>query len=60
MLATRWFTTGICVDKIERDDDFWRIRMELILSEFYIEYMVPEIVNPRYLKNKYKPYATYQ
>jgi len=39
--------TGMCVDKIERDDLFWLNNMEMPLSEFYLGHMVPEIIFPQ-------------
>lgn len=38
---------GICVDKIERDDTFWKNKMEVMLLEFYLNHMLPEIINSR-------------
>lgn len=35
------------VDKIERDDLFWQNKMEALLSEFYIDHMLPEIISPQ-------------
>uniref|UniRef100_A0A2S2Q7Z6 Uncharacterized protein n=1 Tax=Sipha flava TaxID=143950 RepID=A0A2S2Q7Z6_9HEMI len=45
-----WTPKGICVHKIERDDVFWNNKMEMTLSEFYLDHMLPEICNPQYLK----------
>ncbi|KAL4119666.1 hypothetical protein QTP88_012458 [Uroleucon formosanum] len=42
-----WTPKGICVDKIERDDTFWKNKMEVMLSEFYLNHMLPEIINPQ-------------
>jgi hypothetical protein len=47
---------GICVDKIERDDLFWLNNMEMSLSEFYLCYMVPEIIFPQLKLLKYITY----
>jgi len=33
--------------KIERDDDFWKTKMESQLIKFYKNYLLAEIVQPK-------------
>ncbi|KAF0693152.1 Uncharacterized protein FWK35_00037847, partial [Aphis craccivora] len=47
-----WTPKGICVDKIERDNEFWKNKMEVMLSEFYLNYLLPELINPQLNKAK--------
>lgn len=43
-----WTPHGISIEKIDRDDDFWREKMEAKLSQFYLKCILPEIVDPRH------------
>jgi len=36
------------VDLIERDDLFWKGKMEIPLSEFYLNHILLEIISPSY------------
>jgi putative lipase involved disintegration of autophagic bodies len=42
-LVVVYFCDKYCVDKIERDDNFWSNTMEMMLSEFYLKHMVPKV-----------------
>lgn len=46
----------MCVDKVERDDSYWLNSMEMPLSEFYLNHMVPEIISPRLNTNNLNYY----
>jgi hypothetical protein len=35
------------VERIERDEEFWRHKMENQLIKFYSDKMLPELVDPR-------------
>lgn len=43
---------GISVDKIYRDDKFWDDKMETPLSEFYLNHLLPEIIDPKFSPDK--------
>lgn len=38
-------------EKVLRDDNFWKYRMEDKLIDFYENYLVPEIINSNLLEN---------
>lgn len=38
------------VEEIERDDEFWKTEMETQLIDFFKDWLLPEIVDPRYLR----------
>lgn len=46
-----WTPKGILVEKIARDDTFWEEKMEHQLNSFYMNYVVPELIDPRYPRN---------
>lgn len=39
------------VQRIERDDDFFKKKMENQLCQFYDDWMLPELVDPRLARN---------
>lgn len=43
-----WTYTGIKIEKIDRNDTFWQNKMESKLVDFYMKYLLPEIVDSRY------------
>lgn len=46
-----WTPKGMRLEKVYRDDNFWATRMENKLSAFYMDCLVPEIVDPRRGRN---------
>ena len=46
-----WTTVDLKYIKVLRDDEFWNTRMEPLLSQFYKECLVPEIVDPRHSRS---------
>ncbi|XP_076301517.1 uncharacterized protein LOC143219390 [Lasioglossum baleicum] len=42
-----WTRKGIKSIRVDRDDDFWKLQMEPKLSRFYLNCMLPELVDPR-------------
>lgn len=38
---------GLVVERIERDDDFWKKKMESHLVKFYENCILPELIDPR-------------
>lgn len=42
-----WTPKDIKVEKIPRKDDFWKKQMEQKIQDFYINYVLPEIVDSR-------------
>ncbi|XP_018335510.1 uncharacterized protein LOC108744304 isoform X1 [Agrilus planipennis] len=47
-----WSPYGIHIEEIERDDIFWKQKMEDKLKKFYFECLLPELVDPRKGRNK--------
>lgn len=45
-----WTPHGMLVQKISRDDKFWEGKMELQLKRFYMECLLPELVDPRHTR----------
>lgn len=45
-----WTPHGMLWERIERDDSFWTSKMEEKLCTFYLENMLPELVDPRYTR----------
>lgn len=43
-----WTPKGIKIEKIERDDSFWEDKMKRQLQFFYMECLLPELLDPRY------------
>lgn len=39
------------VEVIEKDDQFWEQLMEPKLKHFYLTYMLPELCDPRHVRN---------
>ncbi|KAL4141997.1 hypothetical protein QTP88_004529 [Uroleucon formosanum] len=46
-----WTSRGILYEKIKRDDNFWETKMLPHLVKFYNNYLLPEMVDPRYDRN---------
>lgn len=42
-----WTPLGMKVEEITRDDEFWKSSMEEKLSRFYMDCILPELVDPR-------------
>lgn len=40
------------VNKIHRDDEFWNEKMETQLAEFYLNHLLPEIIDPKFSPRK--------
>jgi len=47
-LFVLWTPKGISVEKIVKDDQFWKEKMETQLVTFFTECLLPELVDPRY------------
>lgn len=47
-LFVLWIPSGIKIEKIERDDIFWENKMKKHLLDFYMECLLPELIDPRY------------
>ncbi|KAL4083865.1 hypothetical protein QTP88_029181 [Uroleucon formosanum] len=47
-----WTPKGISVDTIYRDDEFWNTKMETSLAEFYLDHLLPEIIDPKFSPDK--------
>ena len=43
-----WTPKGLKSIKVERDDAFWKTEMERKLVQFYLECMLPELIDSRY------------
>jgi hypothetical protein len=43
-----WTPLGMSVEKIKKDDDFWKKNMEKQLITFYERCLLPEIIDPRH------------
>lgn len=43
-----WTPLGVMFERIERDDQFWQNKMDKPLETFYMECILPELVDPRY------------
>uniref|UniRef100_A0A1B6L6J1 Uncharacterized protein n=1 Tax=Graphocephala atropunctata TaxID=36148 RepID=A0A1B6L6J1_9HEMI len=43
--------TGIKIERIERDDEFWRTNMEDKLHRFYFNCVLPEMIDPRHSRS---------
>ena len=46
-----WTPRGMKTEVIHRDDQFWAENMENQLTRFYLHCMLPEIVDPRFIRN---------
>jgi len=46
-----WTPKGLKVERIERDDEFWEANMEAKLERFYMNCLLPEIVDPRHTRS---------
>ncbi|XP_076289824.1 uncharacterized protein LOC143213653 [Lasioglossum baleicum] len=47
-----WTRKGIKSIRVDRDDEFWKLQMEPKLSRFYLNCMLPELVDPRRLRQR--------
>ena len=43
-----WTPKGTKIEKIERDEAFWKANMQEKLTKFYFDCLLPEIIDPRY------------
>jgi hypothetical protein len=39
------------IERIEQDINFWKLEMEPKLVQFYMECILPELVDPRHTRN---------
>lgn len=46
-----WTRKGIFYHRIERDDDFWQKEMKDKLIRFYMDCILPEIIDPRHTRS---------
>lgn len=46
-----WTPHGLLTELIERNDDFWESKMVNHLTKFYMESLLPEMIDPRYPRN---------
>lgn len=56
-----WTPLGIKVQRIERDDNFWHKEMLEKLTKFYMDCLLPELVDPRHTRSmeiRDPPYIT--
>lgn len=42
-----WTPKGMKIEKIERDDSFWSLKMVDKLTQFYMNCILPELIDPR-------------
>jgi hypothetical protein len=47
-LFTLWTPRGTKIEKVERDDSFWENNMEHKLITFYLDCLLPELLDPRF------------
>uniref|UniRef100_A0A1B6E5X2 Uncharacterized protein n=1 Tax=Clastoptera arizonana TaxID=38151 RepID=A0A1B6E5X2_9HEMI len=45
---TLWLPKGIKITKIDRDDEFWKEKMFPKLERFYMDCLLPELIDPRH------------
>ncbi|XP_025413489.1 uncharacterized protein LOC112685735 [Sipha flava] len=43
-----WSPKGFVIDKIFRDESFWNTKIELFVTRFYMESLLPEIIDSRF------------
>lgn len=48
---TLWTPKGLKVERIERDDEFWNVNMKDKLERFYMDCLLPELVDPRHIRS---------
>lgn len=46
-----WTPKGIKIEKIKRNDSFWSVKMIHKLEQFYLDCILPELVDPRKTRN---------
>lgn len=52
ILAAWYGDQKLKIKVIEKDDDFWRNRMEPHLSNFYFDCLLPELLDPRFTRGR--------
>lgn len=50
-LFSVWTPKGLKIERVERDDDFWQTRMVNKLEMFYMNCVLPEIIDPRHRRS---------
>lgn len=50
-IFTFWTLKGIKTEIIEKDDNFWETEMVKKLKDFYFDCLLPEIIDPRYVRS---------
>jgi hypothetical protein len=50
-LFALWTPQGMKIERIERDDGFWKDNMEEKLHSFYHNCLLPEIIDPRHTRS---------
>lgn len=51
-LFATWTNEDIKVERVERDDNFWKEEMEPKLMSFFNEALLPEMINPKQARSK--------
>lgn len=46
-----WSSKGVEILEIQRDKDFWKEEMEPYLTKFYVDCILPELVDPRHTRS---------
>lgn len=46
-----WTPKGVKIERIDRDDEFWKTQMEQKLTDFYLNCILPELVDPRHKRS---------
>lgn len=46
-----WTPKGVKIERVERDDDFWENMMVEKLERFYMQCVLPEIIDPRHRRS---------
>lgn len=52
LFATWYGDNKLKIEILDKDDEFWRKEMEPKLVEFYMDCLLPELVDPRYPRKK--------
>lgn len=50
-LFALWTPKGLKIERIEKDEEFWAKVMEQKLTDFYFDCLLPEILDPRFVRN---------
>ncbi|KAF0763532.1 YqaJ domain-containing protein [Aphis craccivora] len=43
-----WSPKGFVIDKISKDESFWNTNIEPFVTRFYMDSLLPEIINSRF------------